>query len=123
MTLIDTNVYIIIAAARDVTIDKGITFLEFFVSSANLAIASNPVNVNIVIVHPMGPAAGALIKNMNMMTAVVKNVSIVDLVHTALVPEAHTKIIVMDIQGSVDIVVLLLLELALEVLIKDTKSN
>ena len=71
----------------------------------------------------MGAAAGAPIKNMNMMTAVVKNVSIVGLVHTALVPEAHTKIIVMDIQGSVDIVVLLLLELALEVLIKDTKSN
>lgn len=60
---------------------------------------------------------------MNMMTAVVKNVSIVDLAHTAVVPEAHTKIIVMDIQGSVDIVGLLLLELALEVLIKDTKSN
>ena len=71
----------------------------------------------------MDPVAGALIKNMNMMTAVVKNVSIVDLAHTALVPEAQTKNIVMDIQGSVDIVGLLLLELALEVLIKDTKSN
>ncbi|SVD42550.1 uncharacterized protein METZ01_LOCUS395404 [marine metagenome] len=71
----------------------------------------------------MGLVVGVLIKNMNMMTAVVKNVSIVDLVHTALVPEAHTKIIVMDTQGSVDIVGLLLLELALEVLIKDTKSN
>ena len=71
----------------------------------------------------MGPVAGAPIKNMNMMTAVGKNVSIVDLVHTVLVPEAHTKIIVMDTQASVDIVGLLLLELALEVLIKDTKSN
>ena len=71
----------------------------------------------------MGPVAGAPIKNMNMMTAVGKNVSIVDLVHTVLVPEAHTKIIVMDTQASVDIVDLLLLELALEVLIKDTKSN
>ena len=71
----------------------------------------------------MGPVTGALIKNMNMMTAVGKNVSIVDLVHTVLVPEAHTKIIVMDTQASVDIVDLLLLELALEVLIKDTKSN
>ena len=65
----------------------------------------------------MGPVAGAPIKNMNMMTAAGKNVSIVDLVHTVLVPEAHTKIIVMDTLG------LLLLELALEVLIKDTKSN
>ena len=71
----------------------------------------------------MGLVVGVLIKNMNMMTAVVKNVSIVDLVHTALVPEAHIKIIVMDTQGSVDIVGLLLLELALEALIKDTKSN
>ena len=71
----------------------------------------------------MGPVAGALIKNMNMMTVVGKNASIVDLVHTALVPEAHTKIIVMDTQESVDIVGLLLLELALEVLIKDTKNN
>ena len=71
----------------------------------------------------MGPVTGALIKNMSMMTAVGKNVSIVDLVHTVLVPEAHTKIIVMDTQASVDIVDLLLLELALEVLIKDTKSN
>ena len=71
----------------------------------------------------MGPVAGAPIKNMNMMTAVGKNVSIVDLVHTVLVPEAHTKIIVMDTQASVDIVDLLLLELALEVLIKDTKNN
>ena len=71
----------------------------------------------------MDPVAGALIKNMNMMTAAGKNVSIVDLVHTVLVPEAHTKIIVMDTQASVDIVDLLLLELALEVLIKDTKNN
>ncbi len=71
----------------------------------------------------MGPVTGALIKNMSMMTAVGKNVSIVDLVHTVLVPEAHTKIIVMDTQASVDIVGLLLLELALEVLIKDTKNN
>ena len=71
----------------------------------------------------MDPVAGALIKNMNTMTAVGKNVSIVDLVHTVLVPEAHTKIIVMDTQASVDIVDLLLLELALEVLIKDTKNN
>ena len=60
---------------------------------------------------------------MNMMTAAGKNVSIVDLVHTVLVPEAHTKIIVMDTQASVDIVDLLLLDLSLEVLIKDTKSN
>ena len=71
----------------------------------------------------MGPVAGAPIKNMNMMTAVGKNVSIVDLVHTVLVPEVHTKIIVMDTQASVDIVDLLLLELVLEVLIKDTKNN
>ena len=71
----------------------------------------------------MGPVTGALIKNMSMMTAVGKNVSIVDLVHTVLVPEAHTKIIVMDTQASVDIVDLLLLELALEVLIKDTKNR
>ena len=71
----------------------------------------------------MDPVAGALIKNMNTMTAVGKNVSIVELVHTVLVPEVHTKIIVMDTQASVDIVDLLLLELALEVLIKDTKSN
>ena len=71
----------------------------------------------------MGPVTGALIKNMSMMTAVGKNVSIVDLVHTVLVPEAHTKIIVMDTQASVDIVGLLLLELALEVLIKDTKNR
>ena len=71
----------------------------------------------------MGPVAGALIKNMNMMTAVGKNVSIVELVHTVLVPEVHTKIIVMDTQASVDIVDLLLLELVLEVLIKDTKNN
>ena len=71
----------------------------------------------------MGPVAGAPIKNMNMMTAVGKNVSIVDLVHTVLVPEVHTKIIVMDTQASVDIVGLLLLELALEVLIKDTKNR
>ena len=71
----------------------------------------------------MDPVAGALIKNMNTMTAVGKNVSIVDLVHTAVVPEAHTKIIVMDTQASVDIVDLLLLELALEVLIKDTKNR
>ena len=71
----------------------------------------------------MGPVAGALIKNMNMMTAAGKNVSIVDLVHTVLVPEAHTKIIVMDTLASVDIVGLLLLELALEVLIKDTKNR
>ena len=71
----------------------------------------------------MGPVTGALIKNMSMMTAVGKNVSIVDLVHTAVVPEAHTKIIVMDTQASVDIVGLLLLELALEVLIKDTKNR
>ena len=71
----------------------------------------------------MGHVAGALIKNMNMMTAVGKDVSIVDLVHTVLVPEAHTKIIVMDTQASVDIVGLLLLELALEVLIKDTKNR
>ena len=71
----------------------------------------------------MGPVAGAPIKNMNMMTAVGKNVSIVDLVHTALVPEAHTKIIVMDTQENVDIAGLLLLELALEVLIKDTKNR
>tara|TARA_B100002049_G_scaffold222412_1_gene192245 strand:- start:225 stop:461 length:237 start_codon:yes stop_codon:yes gene_type:complete len=71
----------------------------------------------------MDPVAGALIKNMNTMTAVGKNVSIVELVHTVLVPEVHTKIIVMDTQASVDIVDLLLLELALEVLIKDTKNN
>ena len=71
----------------------------------------------------MDPVAGALIKNMNMMTAAGKNVSIVDLVHTVLVPEAHTKIIVMDTQENVDIAGLLLLELALEVLIKDTKNN
>ena len=71
----------------------------------------------------MGPVAGALIKNMNMMTAVGKDVSIVDLGHTVLVPEVHTKIIVMDTQASVDIVGLLLLELALEVLIKDTKNR
>ena len=71
----------------------------------------------------MDPVAGALIKNMNTMTAVGKNVSIVDLVHTVLAPEAHTKIIVMDTLASVDIVGLLLLELALEVLIKDTKNN
>ena len=71
----------------------------------------------------MGPVAGAPIKNMNMMTAVGKNVSIVDLVHTAVVPEAHTKIIVMDTQENVDIAGLLLLELALEVLIKDTKNR
>jgi len=71
----------------------------------------------------MGPVAGAPIKNMNMMTAVGKNVSIVDLVHTVLAPEAHTKIIVMDTLASVDIVGLLLLELALEVLIKDTKNR
>ena len=71
----------------------------------------------------MGPVAGALIKNMNMMTAVGKDVSIVDLGHTVLVPEAHTKIIVMDTLESVDIVGLLLLELALEVLIKDTKNR
>ena len=71
----------------------------------------------------MGPVAGALIKNMNMMTAVGKDVSIVDLVHTVLVPEAHTNIIVMDTQENVDIVGLLLLELALEVLIKDTKNR
>ena len=71
----------------------------------------------------MGPVTGALIKNMSMMTAVGKNVSIVDLVHTALVPEAHTKIIVMDTQENVDIAGLLLLELALEVLIKDTKNR
>ena len=71
----------------------------------------------------MDPVAGALIKNMNTMTAVGKNVSIVELVHMVLVPEAHTKIIVMDTQASVDIVDLLLLELALEVLIKDTKNN
>ena len=71
----------------------------------------------------MDPVAGALIKNMNTMTAVGKNVSIVVLVHTVLVPEVHTKIIVMDTQASVDIVDLLLLELALEVLIKDTKNN
>ena len=71
----------------------------------------------------MDPVAGALIKNMNTMTAVGKNVSIVVLVHTVLVPEVHTKIIVMDTQASVDIVDLLLLELVLEVLIKDTKNN
>ena len=71
----------------------------------------------------MDPVAGALIKNMNTMTVVGKNVSIVDLVHTELVPEARIKNIVMDTQASVDIVDLLLLELALEVLIKDTKSN
>ena len=71
----------------------------------------------------MDPVAGALIKNMSMMTAVGKNVSIVELVHTVLVPEVHTKIIVMDTQASVDIVDLLLLELVLEVLIKDTKNN
>ena len=71
----------------------------------------------------MGPVTGALIKNMSMMTAVGKNVSIVELVHTVLVPEVHTKIIVMDTQASVDIVDLLLLELVLEVLIKDTKNN
>ena len=71
----------------------------------------------------MGPVAGALIKNTNMMTAVGKDVSIVDLGHTVLVPEVHTKIIVMDTQASVDIVGLLLLELALEVLIKDTKNR
>ena len=71
----------------------------------------------------MGPVAGAPIKNMNMMTAVEKNVSIVALVHTVLVPEAQTKIIVMDTQASADIVGLLLLELALEVLIKDTKNR
>ena len=71
----------------------------------------------------MGPVAGAPIKNMNMMTAVGKDVSIVDLGHTVLVPEVHTKIIVMDTQASVDIVGLLLLELALEVLIKDTKNR
>tara|TARA_Y100001947_G_C10306601_1_gene289673 strand:- start:849 stop:1070 length:222 start_codon:yes stop_codon:yes gene_type:complete len=71
----------------------------------------------------MGPVTGALIKNMSMMTAVGKNVSIVDLVHTAVVPEAHTKIIVMDTQENVDIAGLLLLELALEVLIKDTKNR
>ena len=71
----------------------------------------------------MDPVAGALIKNMNTMTAVGKNVSIVELVHTVLVPEVHTKIIVMDTQASVDIVDLLLLELVLEVLIKDTKNN
>ena len=71
----------------------------------------------------MDPVAGALIKNMNTMTAVGKNVSIVELVHTVLVTEVHTKIIVMDTQASVDIVDLLLLELALEVLIKDTKNN
>ena len=71
----------------------------------------------------MGPVAGALIKNMNMMTAAGKNVSIVDLVHTELVPEARIKNIVMDTQASVDIVDLLLLELVLEVLIKDTKNN
>ena len=71
----------------------------------------------------MGPVAGALIKNMNMMTAVGKDVSIVDLVHTALVPEVHTKIIVMDTQENVDIVGLLLLELAIEVLIKDTRNR
>jgi hypothetical protein len=52
-----------------------------------------------------------------------KDVSIVDLGHTVLVPEVHTKIIVMDTQASVDIVGLLLLELALEVLIKDTKNR
>ena len=71
----------------------------------------------------MGPVAGALIKNMNMMTAVGKDVSIVDLGHTVLVPEVHTKIIVMDTQESVDIVGLLLLELAIEVLIKDTRNR
>ena len=71
----------------------------------------------------MGLVVGVLIKNMNMMTAVVKNVSIVDLVHTALVPEAHTKIIVMDTQEIVDIAGLLVLELALEALIKDMKNR
>ena len=71
----------------------------------------------------MDPVAGARIKNMNTMTAVGKNVSIVEQVHTVLVPEVHTKIIVMDTQASVDIVDLLLLELVLEVLIKDTKNN
>ena len=71
----------------------------------------------------MGPVTGALIKNMNMMTAVGKDVSIVDLGHTVLVPEVHTKIIVMDTQASVDIVGLLLLELAIEVLIKDTRNR
>ena len=71
----------------------------------------------------MDPVAGALIKNMNTMTVVGKNVSIVELVHTVLVPEVHIKIIVMDTQASVDIVDLLLLELVLEVLIKDTKNN
>ena len=74
-------------------------------------------------VHLMGLVVGAPIKNMNMMTAVEKNVSIVALVHTVLVPEAQTKIIVMDTQASADIVGLLLLELALEVLIKDTKNR
>ena len=60
---------------------------------------------------------------MNMMIAVGKNVSIVALVHTVLVPEAQTNIIVMDTQASADIAGLLLLELALEALIKDTKNR
>ena len=66
---------------------------------------------------------GVPIKNMNMMTVVGKNVSIVVLCHTVLVPEAQTNTIVMDTQASADIAALVLPELALEVLIKNTKNN
>lgn len=58
-----------------------------------------------------------------MMTPVGKNVSIVVLVHTVLVLEVQTNIIVMDTQASADIAGLLHLELALEALIKDTKNR
>ena len=63
------------------------------------------------------------IRCMNMTIVVGRNVYIVGLDHTAFVPEAQTNTIVMDIQVSADIAVPVLLELAREALIKNTKNN